>query len=300
MRKASHAKLSIASALAFLAVGIPYWRVPYADLGLPDSILTPALLLTLSAAALARIVGDASFWRATVVVGVSVPGAILIRMLVEVLADPGTHNLWPFELILACCVGFPVAFAGALLGSGFLRVRGNAGRHQGASERVCAPAPEVVRPAGKARVARGHGCSSLAAAVEPPHAPASMRCGCARLHDRWHCNPIHRSGPVARGRNEVTLSTSQQRQDDSQPEFKHGRCAEEPWPYEPVVKVQLSKQAALREAGTAQGFLTPKRYSDPGFRNPQALRPAIRAGAPCRGARLVEGALTVRANGNSG
>jgi hypothetical protein len=48
----------------------------------------------------------------------------LLRVIVGVTADPTSHNLWPFEVILACVVGLGVSLSGALLGSGFLLLQG--------------------------------------------------------------------------------------------------------------------------------------------------------------------------------
>jgi hypothetical protein len=41
---------------------------------------------------------------------------VLGRVVVETFRDPTSHNLWPFEIIIAAVVGFAVACVGALLG----------------------------------------------------------------------------------------------------------------------------------------------------------------------------------------
>lgn len=53
------------------------------------------------AVAIACAFNAASFWKSVAIVGASVPVAVLFRIAVETTADPTTHNLWPFEVIIA-------------------------------------------------------------------------------------------------------------------------------------------------------------------------------------------------------
>jgi len=109
--------LPFAFVLSFLAVGIPYWYIPYSKVSLPNTLMRPALLVVPLVALLIRAYGAASFWSAVNIVGASVPAAIFARVIIEVAKDPTSHNLWPFEVIIALFVGFPCALAGALAGS---------------------------------------------------------------------------------------------------------------------------------------------------------------------------------------
>jgi hypothetical protein len=43
----------------------------------------------------------------------------MARVVYETAIDPTSHNLWPFELVIAAGVGFLIASAGSLVG-GFL------------------------------------------------------------------------------------------------------------------------------------------------------------------------------------
>lgn len=101
--------------VAFLAVGLPYWPLPYAQVSLPNSlsIVSLAVVFVLAAALCAAT-------RATIrqacVVGAAVPAVIAARVIVEVARDPTSHNLWPFELVIGAVVGLAVAGGGALLG----------------------------------------------------------------------------------------------------------------------------------------------------------------------------------------
>ena len=43
--------------------------------------------------------------------------AVAIRVAVDVARDASTHNLWPFELMIALALGLGAALAGTALGS---------------------------------------------------------------------------------------------------------------------------------------------------------------------------------------
>jgi hypothetical protein len=110
---------------AFLAVGVPYSQIPYNRLNLPDAVLGAGLLVLVAAAALVRVYSDRHFFRVVVVMGSSVPAVVIVRVLVDGLRDSTSHNLWPFEVVIAAFVGGAAAFVGALLGSVVLRLRLN-------------------------------------------------------------------------------------------------------------------------------------------------------------------------------
>jgi len=109
--------IPIAFAASFLAVGIPFWSIPYGAVNLPDALLKPGLLVGVAGALALRALGAAGFWTAVAVVGGSVPAAVMARVQVETSRDPTSHNLWPFELAIALGVGFACALVGALAGS---------------------------------------------------------------------------------------------------------------------------------------------------------------------------------------
>jgi len=109
--------LSVAFVLSFLAVGIPYWLIPYNKVNLPSAMIKPGLLVVVFAALLIRSHRATSFWRVVSIVGASVPAAVFARVIVDGLKDPSSHNLWPFEVIIALLMGFLCALAGAVAGS---------------------------------------------------------------------------------------------------------------------------------------------------------------------------------------
>jgi hypothetical protein len=105
-----------AFAIAFLSIGLPYWAIPYSRVTLPDALPIVGLLVVAVAAGVVRACRASTLWRAALTVGSAVPAAVLARVLVEGLHDPTSHNLWPFELVIAAAYGFPPALAGAALG----------------------------------------------------------------------------------------------------------------------------------------------------------------------------------------
>ena len=106
-------------AASFFAVGIPYWLTPYDKLNLPSGLMGPGLLVVAIAALVLRSARIVSFWRATWLVGLAVPTAVMARVIVDAVRDPTSHNLWPLELIIALVVGFGCALPGAIVGSAF-------------------------------------------------------------------------------------------------------------------------------------------------------------------------------------
>lgn len=68
-------------------------------------------------AAAARAIGKARLLTVILAVGAAVPAPILARITVDTAKDPTSHNLWPFEFIIAAVIGVLCSTAGALIGS---------------------------------------------------------------------------------------------------------------------------------------------------------------------------------------
>ncbi|MCI0484745.1 MAG: hypothetical protein L0Y78_09200, partial [candidate division NC10 bacterium] len=97
--------------------GIPYWQIPYAKLALPDSLIGIGLLIVGVVAALARAFAKSRLLPVIFVVGAAVPSAVFARVVFDGIRDPTSHNLWPFELVIAVVVGLIASSAGGLVGS---------------------------------------------------------------------------------------------------------------------------------------------------------------------------------------
>ena len=122
MGKKASTVLALAFAGAFFAVGIPYWQIPYSHISLPNSIWGIVLIGVAVLAALPRAIAATRFWPTTLIVGASVPAAILARVIYDTSSDPTSHNVWPFEIILSAGPGLLAALAGAVAG-GLLAAR---------------------------------------------------------------------------------------------------------------------------------------------------------------------------------
>jgi hypothetical protein len=109
---------------SFLAVGVPYWPIPYRSVNLPDSLMTPALLVVVMAVLAVGVSRRAGVWRQALLIGGAVPAAVLARVTWDVMKDPTSHNLWPFEAVIAAVLGFSCALAGGLLAIVVTKVAG--------------------------------------------------------------------------------------------------------------------------------------------------------------------------------
>ena len=115
MRANSKAHLAVAFMSAFLAVGVPYWQIPYAQVSLPGTLVGWSLVIVAAVAAVMRLGCRASFVRALFGAGLAVPAAVMARVIVEASQDPTSHNLWPFEVVIAGLLGMGVALLGGVL-----------------------------------------------------------------------------------------------------------------------------------------------------------------------------------------
>jgi hypothetical protein len=109
--------LPLAAVASLFAVGIPYWLIPYNKLNLPSALLTPGLAVVVASALLLRLFGAASFRRASFMIGGTVGVVIMVRVLADVARDPTSHNLWPFEMVIALAIGLCCSLAGAIAGN---------------------------------------------------------------------------------------------------------------------------------------------------------------------------------------
>jgi hypothetical protein len=116
--------ITVAWLVGFLAVGLPYWSIPYGSVDLPNAL--PALgLLVVGGSALFLVASRRlSLGMGTGILGSTVPAAVLARVIVEGIGDPTSHNLWPLELVITGVSGVLVAGAGALIGALWRRVSG--------------------------------------------------------------------------------------------------------------------------------------------------------------------------------
>lgn len=110
--------------LSFFSTGIPFWLIPYSQVNLPSSLIHPGLAVVVLAALLIRVTRVNLLWKTIRLVGWAPAAAVIARVIVEGIRDPSSHNLWPFEVIIALLLGFACARVGALLGTLIAWMRG--------------------------------------------------------------------------------------------------------------------------------------------------------------------------------
>jgi hypothetical protein len=102
-----------------VACGLPYWPIPYREVRMPGNPSTELwLVLGALAGLLAGYLLRHKAWLPVLAVTAGFDLAVLLRVAVETTRDPTSHNLWPFEVVIAGSIGF----AGAVVGVTVARV----------------------------------------------------------------------------------------------------------------------------------------------------------------------------------
>ena len=98
--------------LPIIAVGVPYWSRPYAELQLPSALLWWPVVLVFFGAVASRLSG-AGFMASWLVAGAPLMIVVVVRIVLDTAKGPTTHDLWPLELLIADALGFGASFLGA-------------------------------------------------------------------------------------------------------------------------------------------------------------------------------------------
>lgn len=108
---------SVIFVVCFLAVGIPFWSIPYNELNVPNGFFGPGAVVVFVVALLMGLRGKTPFGKTILIPGLAMPAALMARVVVEgVLVDASHHNLWPLALIIAIVFSALVAGGGAVVG----------------------------------------------------------------------------------------------------------------------------------------------------------------------------------------
>lgn len=108
--------------VCLLAVGVPFWSIPYAGVNVPNAFYGPGLLVVaLAPLVLVRFAG-AGFARSLLIPALAPAAALMLRVIVEGIQDPSRHNLWPVALVIVLVLGVAVAAPGAFAGRLMARV----------------------------------------------------------------------------------------------------------------------------------------------------------------------------------
>jgi hypothetical protein len=103
--------------------GTVYWTQSYDDLDIGSIGLWLYLLACLPVIAL-RATRTAPYVMASLALPTGLVLAVIARIAVDVTGDPTSHNMWPFEIVIAAIVGAFWGFLAAGVGELILRLRG--------------------------------------------------------------------------------------------------------------------------------------------------------------------------------
>lgn len=109
-----------------LLAGISYWVIPYRAANLPNSLYGPALAFIVLAAAITVALHMMKLGKTVALFSATLPAVVMLRIIIETASDPTSHNLWPFELIIAGALALACALPGALFGWVIAKLRGTA------------------------------------------------------------------------------------------------------------------------------------------------------------------------------
>lgn len=101
--------------VSLLAVGAYWWPPSYSEIQVIPSWWVFALI----SIAVALIFASNDF-RKSMLMGATVAagaiGAVAVRIVIDVVGDPTSHNLWPFEIVIASLFVVPSALLGSAVG----------------------------------------------------------------------------------------------------------------------------------------------------------------------------------------
>lgn len=100
-----------------VVLGVPYLAADYSNLEGSGVVWGWGLLVIAAVALLARAVGRLSLLLALVLPASALLAVVAVRIVIDTALDPTSHNLWPFEIVIASFLGGIAALVGGLIGS---------------------------------------------------------------------------------------------------------------------------------------------------------------------------------------
>lgn len=105
-----------------LAAGAVYWPVPYGEVDFFESrFLTTWGIIALIGGFIGVQPLKQSTKHATILVTTGYVLSALIRIIVDGISDPTSHNLAPFELLIVLVIALPPSFVGAWVANLLIR-----------------------------------------------------------------------------------------------------------------------------------------------------------------------------------
>lgn len=112
-----------AAGVCALLFGSVYWTTGYSDLDIGSIGLGLYLIAVVPVIAL-RATRSAPYLLAAAALPAGLVTAVAVRIAVDVAQDPTSHNLWPFEIVIAGVVGVFWGLVAATLGELVLLLTG--------------------------------------------------------------------------------------------------------------------------------------------------------------------------------
>jgi hypothetical protein len=119
--KSGMRRIALLAVVAVFVCGWPYWSLPKGSFNLPDALPAASGWIVGMGALVGGVLGGSAL-RAFFVFAAVLPAVAFVRVVLDVAVDRTSHNLWPFELVIAGGVGLLPAAVGAALAAVALRL----------------------------------------------------------------------------------------------------------------------------------------------------------------------------------
>jgi hypothetical protein len=110
--------LPLCFAIAFFAVGIPFWQVPFTEDPFAQGWIYPGLVFLATTPVLLVGNGIVRARRTLFWLSICMPAVDLVSIVRDLAKDPTSHNLFPIELIFFWGMGALIVVPGILVGLG--------------------------------------------------------------------------------------------------------------------------------------------------------------------------------------
>jgi hypothetical protein len=109
-------RIAISVLAGLLACGLPLWPIPYSRINMPGN---PSMSVWFLGGACAGLIAGyllrPGIRMPTLSVAAGFVLAVLGRVAVDTSRDPTSHDLWPFEVVIAGGIGLVAGLAGVLV-----------------------------------------------------------------------------------------------------------------------------------------------------------------------------------------
>ena len=102
--------------LAFLGAAITHWYIPHEQVSMmAKSFIITWVVIAFVTGALGVMLMKRAVRESSLLVTTGFVLAVFLRVIFEILKDPTSHNLWPFEILITILIALPASMLGAFL-----------------------------------------------------------------------------------------------------------------------------------------------------------------------------------------